>query len=203
MPTGVPLKESCFLLLSWLIKKKKSKSWIFGCIPETNSDNIQFGLKDVLVLGKCSSRWGWEGEKEKDRDTQRGEARWRGEGLGELQRLSRDIQDRIFSLSKEKNWCRDYPYPSKPSKFWRIRKVLLSLFAPRFFRFVFLSLSHDCWLTLSRTPGGVLEWTRFTQHTCRPLLPSGWVPPWPLALCPPVHLHTSARSTKGVLIVPI
>lgn len=167
-------------------KLRQYPIWTQGCV----------GAREMLFEMRMRRRKG-------KRDTQRGEARWQGEGLGEMQRLSRDIQDRIFSLSKEKNWCRDYLYPSKLSKFWRIRKVLLSLSAPRFFWFVFLSLSHDCWLTLSRTPGGVLEWTRLTQHTCRPLLPSGWVPPWPLALCPPVRLHTSARSMKGVLIVPI
>lgn len=180
-----------------LTREKKLISWIFGCflcITETNSDNIQFGLKDALVLRKCSLKWGWEGEKDKDIETHR-ERRQGGEGVGgvglrEMQWLSSDIQDRIFSLSKEKNWYRDYLYPSKPSKFWRIRKVLHSPFAPWFFWFGFLCLSCDCWLTLSRTPGGVLEWTHFTQHTHRPLLPSDWFPLWLWALCPPPHLSS-------------
>lgn len=53
---------------SWLMKKKLI-SCIFGCIAETNSDSIQFGLKDVLVLRKCSSLPPYLDEKEKRKKT--------------------------------------------------------------------------------------------------------------------------------------
>lgn len=68
MPTGVPLKESCFLLLSWLIKKKKNQKVEF----------LDAYLRQTQTISNLDSRMCWcsgnalrdEDEKEKRKKTE-------------------------------------------------------------------------------------------------------------------------------------